>query len=47
MKKKVLVVGAAGFLASKFISKYKDKYRIISSIKSKKKKILNYLKEQK
>jgi len=38
MKKKVLVVGAAGFLASKFISKYKDKYRIISSIKSKKKK---------
>jgi len=38
MKKRVLIVGAAGFLASKFISKYKNKYRIISSIKSKKKK---------
>ena len=37
MKKQILVFGASGFLASNFIHKYKKKYKIISSIKSKKK----------
>lgn len=35
MKKKLLILGASGFLASNFIHKYKKKYQIISSIKSK------------
>lgn len=35
MKKKILILGASGFLASNFIKKYKQKYQIISSIKSK------------
>lgn len=36
-KKTILVLGAGGFLASKFIHKYKKKYKIISSFKSRKK----------
>ena len=35
MKKRLLILGASGFLASNFINKYKKKYQIISSIKSK------------
>ncbi len=35
MKKRLLIFGASGFLASNFINKYKKNYKIISSIKSK------------
>ncbi len=35
MKKKILILGGAGFLTSNFINKYKKKYEIISSVKSK------------
>jgi len=37
MKKKVLVLGSTGYIASSFIKNYKKKYKILASIKSKKK----------
>lgn len=45
MKKKILVLGSTGYIASSFIKNYKKKYKILASIRSKKKsenKIFNH-----
>ena len=37
MKKKILVLGSSGYISSSFIKNFKKKYKILSSIRSKKK----------
>lgn len=37
MKKKILVLGSTGYIASSFIKNYKNKYKILASVRNKKK----------